>query len=201
MSGFIYVWYDRHNKMFYIGSHWGAEDDGYICSSSWMNRAYKQRPHHFKRRIVARGFDSRETMIEEETRWLGMIKPNEIKPANDNPRYYNLNTKAWVYWHVDPKQRLTIGEKISAAKKGKSTGPCSPEKAKAISEAKKQKFAERKALTGSTGMPATRGRATGWTQSPEWKAAHSERLKQQWACGKRSKKDAADRCRLNNPNS
>ena len=29
--GFVYLWYDRKRKMFYIGSHWTTETDGYIC--------------------------------------------------------------------------------------------------------------------------------------------------------------------------
>jgi len=55
-------------------------------------------------------------------------------------RYYNLRIKnSTVLWHADKTAAITIGQKISAAKKGKSTGPCSPEKAKKISEAKKAK--------------------------------------------------------------
>ena len=52
--GFIYVWYDKKHKRYYVGSHWGHEDDGYICSSSWMRKAYRRRPSDFRRRIIAR---------------------------------------------------------------------------------------------------------------------------------------------------
>lgn len=31
--GFVYIWFDKKKNMFYIGSHWGHEQDGYICSS------------------------------------------------------------------------------------------------------------------------------------------------------------------------
>lgn len=32
-TGFVYIWRDRKNKMFYIGSHMGKLDDGYIGSN------------------------------------------------------------------------------------------------------------------------------------------------------------------------
>ena len=36
--GFVYIWYDRKHKRYYIGCRWGTENDGYICSSSWMKK-------------------------------------------------------------------------------------------------------------------------------------------------------------------
>ena len=40
--GFVYIWYDKKRKMYYIGSHWGTDDDGYICSSNRMRDAYRR---------------------------------------------------------------------------------------------------------------------------------------------------------------
>lgn len=141
--GFIYIWFDRKHRRFYIGSHWGAEDDGYICSSRWMRKAYKRRPEDFKRRVVKRIYTDRIDLVSEETRWLNMMKDHELTQRNTthddriaNVRYYNFNKKADHLWHVHEDRRLTVGEKISAAKTGKSTGPCSPEKARKIAEAK-----------------------------------------------------------------
>lgn len=37
----------KHSK-YYIGSHWGTEDDGYICSSKNMRDNYRYRPHDFQ---------------------------------------------------------------------------------------------------------------------------------------------------------
>ena len=141
--GFVYIWFDRKHKRYYIGCHWGSVDDGYICSSSWMKKAYKNRPQDFKRRVLKSDIQYRPDMYVEEQRWLNMIKDEEIKPINPRPRYYNLNKSVGNLWHKYDENIKTIGEKISASKKGKKTGPCSPEKAKAISEAKKKKFAER----------------------------------------------------------
>lgn len=91
MTGFVYIWLDRKRNKFYIGSHWGSETDGYICSSKWMNAAYKKRPHDFKRRIIA----IKSCQIElrrEEKRWLSFIKEHELKT-----KYYNQNKNVTDY--------------------------------------------------------------------------------------------------------
>lgn len=129
--GFVYIWRDRSRKMFYVGCHWGTIDDGYICSSNRMNKAYSHRPQDFTRRILKSNIATKELTFQEELRYLLMIKPHEVKD-----KYYNLHVTNNIAWYSTPEGRLTIGQKISAAKKGKPTGPCSPEKAKAISDAK-----------------------------------------------------------------
>ena len=55
--GFVYIWRDRKHARYYIGSHWGTEDDGYVCSSFWMKQAYKLRSEDFRRRILFRTDD------------------------------------------------------------------------------------------------------------------------------------------------
>lgn len=153
--GFVYIWRDRKYNRYYIGCHWGTHDDGYVCSSNWMRKAYRRRPEDFRRKILKTNITVREQIYFEEQRWFDMIKPEEVKV-----RYYNLRIKNnSVLWHADPNTALTIGQKISAAKKGKSTGPCSPEKAKKISEAKlakKRKMSEeskQKLREVKTGIP------------------------------------------------
>lgn len=32
--GFVYLWFDRKHKRYYVGCHWGTTEDGYVCSSS-----------------------------------------------------------------------------------------------------------------------------------------------------------------------
>lgn len=61
--GFVYIWYDRKHKRYYIGAHWGHENDGYVCSSSWMKKAYKNRPEDFKRKILKKHILSRHNMF------------------------------------------------------------------------------------------------------------------------------------------
>jgi hypothetical protein len=106
--GFVYIWRDRKHNRYYIGSHWGTEDDGYICSSSWMKKAYKNRPNDFKRKILARVYESKRILLEEENKWLTLIKPNKIKT-----KYYNLRIENFNHWTTYPENVKTIKQKIS----------------------------------------------------------------------------------------
>lgn len=188
-SGFIYVWRDRKHNRYYIGSHWGTENDGYICSSTWMRNAYRRRPEDFKRRIIAWVNTSRVDLLVEEERWLQMIQPHEIKH-----RYYNIRRDTQHLWHsVDDGVKLSIGQKISAAKMGKSPNWKDPtERGRRISEGKKKALEARLLETGSKFTEEHRQRMSaakkGSTQTNEWKAANSERMKAQWADGTRKGK-------------
>lgn len=171
--GFVYLWYDRKHKRYYIGCHWGAIDDGYICSSDWMRKSYKRRPEDFRRRILKTNL-SRIDMYEEEQRYLDMIRPEERKI-----RYYNLYTKNGNLWHKYPESVKTIGQKISFSKTGKSV-PAPPERAAKISAAKKGKLLteqHKAALRGIKKKPHTE----------EWKLANSIRMKDQWSNGSRKR--------------
>ena len=144
--GFVYIWFDKKYKRYYVGSHWGTEDDGYICSSNWMRNSFRRRPKDFKRRILTIVSTNRTDLLIEEQRWLNFIKDDELNTGNstqqqreENVRYYNVSKTVVHQWHSKEHSRKTIGQKISTAKKGKSTGPCSPEKAAKISAAKKAK--------------------------------------------------------------
>jgi hypothetical protein len=106
--GFVYIWRDRKHNRYYIGAHWGTEDDGYICSSPWLLKAYKRRPQDFKRKILQRIYTNRIDMFQTEQNWLNLIKENEIRV-----RYYNLINKVSDYWHKYEDKKLTTSEKIS----------------------------------------------------------------------------------------
>lgn len=88
-TGFIYIWYDRKRKMYYIGCHLGSEDDGYVCSSNRMREAYRRRPEDFKRRILKRDI-KRQHLLDEELKWLQMIKDEELRS-----KYYNIKNTKW----------------------------------------------------------------------------------------------------------
>jgi len=105
--GFVYIWFDRKHKRYYVGCHWGTEDDGYICSSRWMKASYKRRPDDFKRRIIIRIYTNKKDLFEKEQYYLNMVKKEEIKV-----RYYNLHTTV-ARWTTDENKALTIKEKIS----------------------------------------------------------------------------------------
>lgn len=180
--GFVYIWRDRKHNRYYVGCHWGTEDDGYVCSSNWMRDAFRRRPEDFKRRILQRGL-SRENMYVEEQRYFSMIKPSEIKV-----RYYNLCLSAKNLWHKNSNTE-SIGAKISKAKTGKKIG-CTSERAAAISAGKKAAFAKRQEELGYKVSPETRRNlgknALGLKHTEEWKKQASIRTKEQWKTGVRT---------------
>lgn len=126
--GFVYIWYDRKHKRFYIGSHYGTINDGYICSSSWMKQAYKHRPQDFKRRILKTNIE-RKNLLDEEYKWLQYI-PNE----GLGKRYYNLRNTKFEHWQHNEEKRLSIGQKISLTTTGRKRQPHSEETKQKIRE-------------------------------------------------------------------
>lgn len=89
-SGFVYIWFDTYRKKFYLGSHIGHLDDGYVGSNERLLRAYKKRPHTFKRRILEYypGLTedvSIKALREREQLWLDLIKDEELHGV----KYYN----------------------------------------------------------------------------------------------------------------
>jgi len=102
--GFVYIWYDRKHKRYYIGSHWGTKDDGYICSSHQMRKAYKRRPTDFKRKILE-VIEDRSTLYDVESKWLKLAESKKN-------RYYNRNFNA-NHWSAYPKNIKTLPQKIS----------------------------------------------------------------------------------------
>lgn len=180
--GFVYIWYDRKHKRYYVGCHWGTIDDGYICSSSWMKKAYKIRPEDFKRRILKTNL-TREQMYLEEQIYFNTIKPEEIKT-----KYYNLSLSSKDPWHKHPLKNKSIGQKISASKKGKNTGPRDPSVGKKISEAKKTAFAARGGMSEEH-KEKLRQAKLGKKHTEKWKKCNSERMKKQWSDGTRKRKE------------
>lgn len=132
--GFVYIWFDRKHKKYYIGSHWGNENDGYICSSSWMKQAYNRRKHDFKRKII-KIINDRTILLQEEQYYLGMIKDYELKN-----RYYNLTNKIRGHWATEIDKSLTVGQKISKSLTGKKQSIQTLEKRKKTCEERNIKF-------------------------------------------------------------
>lgn len=101
--GFVYIWYDSKRKKYYIGSHWGHEEDGYICSSRIMRKAFRRRPQNFKRRILEKTIE-RKVLLEIEDKWLKRVKNKE--------RYYNINFQTNNEWWHDETRRQTATQKM-----------------------------------------------------------------------------------------
>jgi len=106
--GFVYLWFDRKRKMYYIGCHWGNVNDRYLCSSNRMRDAYRRRPKDFKRKILNTNISDRNQMFEEEHRWFSFIKEEEL-----GKKYYNLRKHKWGHWTTDINSSFSIKEKIS----------------------------------------------------------------------------------------
>lgn len=161
--GFIYIWYDRKRKMYYIGSHWGTEDDGYICSSNRMRDAYKRRPHDFKRRTIQTQIP-RETLLDEEHKWLSQIEDAEL-----GKKYYNLRKHKWGHWSTDENKRLTIGQKISASPK-RSANISKANKGRKVSEETRQKLSKSVSETMTAEhRELLSKRCSGWSHTDETK--------------------------------
>lgn len=119
MQGFIYIWRDKARHMYYIGSHDGLPDDGYISSSHWLTAEVRYRPMDFRRKILK--FVDLTSMKIEEYRILGMIKETEF-----GKKYYNLKSGRKVGsipWNKGTKGLYSeeYRAKIAASRKGRST--------------------------------------------------------------------------------
>ena len=115
--GFVYVWFDRKHKRYYVGSHWGPENDGYICSSDNMKHNYKNRPQDFKRKIVERIYTNRQDLLKAEQHWFDMIKPHEF-----GRKYYNVNSKVGQYaWWMNEETKKQVVAKLRNNEKRKET--------------------------------------------------------------------------------
>jgi hypothetical protein len=108
--GFVYLWRDKKHNRYYLGCHWGTENDGHICSSSWMKESYKRRPNDFKRKIIAKVFSNHKDLLSEEFKWLSKIKDNEL-----GKKYYNLKNHHYGHWSEDPIKKELVLKKVSAS--------------------------------------------------------------------------------------
>lgn len=96
MIHFVYIWLDKTRKMFYIGSHSGELEDGYLSSSRWLSGEIRYRPLDFKRRVI-KVCVSREEAIQLEYDLISKILDGEF-----GTKYYNIKSgrkKGCVAWN------------------------------------------------------------------------------------------------------
>ncbi len=106
-------------NMYYVGSHTGEIDDGYISSSRWLTSEVRYRPTEFRRRIIK--MIAVEEMKIEEYRLLNMIKEDEF-----GKKYYNLKhgkPKGTAPWNKGKINAISdeARTKMSTARLGKPT--------------------------------------------------------------------------------
>lgn len=182
MGGFVYVWFDKTRKMYYVGCHWGQDNDGYICSSNRMRDAYRRRPDDFKRRIVSRITTSRQELLEEEYKWIQLIPTDQL-----GRKYYNLSKKHFGHWTTSEEKTKSTREKISQAKSGvkpKMTPEQLTDRGRRISEAKAQKRKEREELGLPVRQKPTKPMKPRGPQSEESNKKRSEAMKNAWKEGR-----------------
>lgn len=189
-TGFIYLWFDRKHKRFYLGSHLGTENDGYICSSRWMKQSYKRRPLDFRRRILKRDI-KKQLLKEEESKWLNLIKSEEL-----GKRYYNLskimNGNGWEKDKLrteEEKKKISEGVKkawkegrlnVNSSHFSKEKEPWNKGRKNIYSEETKRKISESvsKSLIGKP------SRSKGTKRTEEWKKQQSDMIRNLWKDGK-----------------
>ena len=169
-DGFIYIWRDSKHKRYYIGSHWGSENDSYICSSTNMKHAYKRRPKDFKRKIVQRLQNCLYTeLLEIEYKWLKLAEKRK-------ERYYNLNFSA-NHWASRDNSK-SIGQKISESHKSNPNwGQWS--KGKILSDETKEKLREanKKQFEDESQRELRRQKSKELWSQPEYRAKQIEKRK------------------------
>jgi len=147
-----------------------------------MKQAYDRRPSDFRRRVLKRDIP-RENILEEEQRWLNMVSRDEL-----GRRYYNLNGNCLYHWHNDPDKRLSVGQKISKANKGR----VGPMKGIPCSEDRKQKLSD-----------LHRGVPKNYTRSVETRlkiSQNNKRLQAEGKIGMRGRTHSDDTKRLMSEN-
>jgi hypothetical protein len=83
--GFVYRWTDSSNGMYYVGSHKGSVNDGYVGSGKRFKFAYKKRSEAFEREILYTGEHYQE--VEDL-----ILKTLDVE--NDD-KSYNLKAIGW----------------------------------------------------------------------------------------------------------
>ena len=88
MTRFVCRWHERKHNKYYFGSHWGSQDDGYVCGSPWMKRATTNDLKTLLRAILAVVTTSRTDLLllSREQTWLNTIHRSQIGKA-----VYNIN--------------------------------------------------------------------------------------------------------------
>jgi len=88
MSGFVYIWINKSNRKYYIGSHRGTPNDDYVGSGVAFKKAYKKNPELFERTIIYQGDD----YVAQEDSLLKFFNVTNDKMS------YNLKNDAVGGW-------------------------------------------------------------------------------------------------------
>ena len=99
-NSFIYQWIDIKSNKFYIGSHYGSINDGYLFGGIDIKKEYKERPNDFKREILSYHLVSEYSEIRKiEKEYL--IK-NDVE---NNDFFYNRTNQSYGGYHKKSVER------------------------------------------------------------------------------------------------
>lgn len=87
-TGYVYLYYDTLEKLYYVGGHQGYVEDKYTCSNIMLKGIISRRPKTVKFRVLQYINGSTDDLRRAEQAWLNLIKPEELY-LGKKPKYYN----------------------------------------------------------------------------------------------------------------
>lgn len=93
-NSFIYRWFDRSLNKYYIGSHYGNVNDGYLFGGIDIKKEYKRRPNDFEREILS------YHLVSEYSEIRKIEKEYLIKyDVENNDLFYNRTNESYGGYH------------------------------------------------------------------------------------------------------
>lgn len=203
-KAFVYCWTDHKTNKLYVGSHKGTIDDGYICSSKYMMKEYKERPNDFTRQIIAEGDEEDIRILENKILKSANARLNEdFYNKHDNDGFYfegwkkgqfseehrrnmSLAAKKRAKRNIDPLHLQKLNE-------GRRKSKNSPEHLEAISKSRKgvpmtkeaiEKSSKSRIMNNDTKKLASYAGKISmekYKNDPDRQKQHSERMKRWWS--------------------
>lgn len=165
-NSFLYVWEDKHNNKFYVGTHLGNENDGYVCSGKKMLEVYKNNKNFFKRYILLYG--DYEKLIEVESTILKFFD------AKNNSCFYNQHNGDGKFLHNQPHTSETKKKMTEAWSNRKEEFKLGHWLGKKLSEEHKMKLSEAAKKRSKTNEGIEHNRKSGIISSLRRQENYSE---------------------------
>lgn len=88
-DGYIYIYYDTIEKLFYVGGHYGKVTDKYTCSNTMLKGILYRRPDTVKFKVLQYVKGTVKELREAEQNWLDLIQLEELYLGR-TPKYFNI---------------------------------------------------------------------------------------------------------------
>lgn len=93
-NSFIYMWIDKTQNKYYIGSHFGKIEDGYLFGGIDIKNEYYKRPQDFERIILSYHFVEKHSQIRHIEKFY-----LEKYDVENNENFYNRTNQAYGGTH------------------------------------------------------------------------------------------------------